>query len=440
MRKLLTLLIAGLLIGSSSLWGQTTSITISALSQWTSTGVTITPEAAVTIEASGQWCGAPWSCYGPEGTGGIAPSIFFAPGLSAGGLVGKVGNNSPFLVGSMCSFNGLDNGTGTLYLAFNDDLTGYYNNSGTLDVTITTTEEVGLTAPFSAAAPTIDGVIGATEWQDAQIYNLTFHSNVDQTTVTAPVYMLNDGTFLYCASTVQFSSSSTAYFGIYIDGDHSHSINGTMSEPHTDLGYNKAGTNSPLYPIYDAYWAEVPPCGVLWSDMVTPPSGADHAYSGSSELSYEFKIPLSDMTAAPGETIGIHFQFSPNSSIGYQYPSADYCDIASWPDLYIEPGSQQGGGILVYATSETTYGFYAASFDEDLPAILAEDGFTVTVTDRMATPEITAALLNGYDQLWIMSTDPAAPNRPQPSRHRGTRSWLPLHRFSQATSPQILVS
>ena len=145
MRKLTTLLIAMLLVSSSSLWGQTTSITISAqVSNWTSTGVTITPEMAITIEATGEWCGAPWSCYGPEGTGGIAPSAFLAPGLSSGGLVGKVGNNAPFLVGSTCSFNGQDHGTGTLYLAFNDDVTGYYNNSGTMDVTITTTEEGGI--------------------------------------------------------------------------------------------------------------------------------------------------------------------------------------------------------------------------------------------------------------------------------------------------------
>ncbi|MFH1700755.1 MAG: hypothetical protein ABIE07_09235 [Candidatus Zixiibacteriota bacterium] len=197
--------------------------------------------------------------------------------------------------------------------------------------------QTNLTAPVSDTPPTIDGVIGGTEWQDAQTYNLTFHSNVDQTTVDAPVYLLNDGTFLYCASTVPFPSAPTAYFGIYIDGDHSHSFNGIMSEPHTDLGYNKAGTNSPLYSIYNAYWAERPPCGVVQSDAVTPPSGAEHAFSGTGEISYEFKIPLSDMTVSPGETVGIHFMFSPGG-VGYMYPSADYCDIASWPDLYIEEG------------------------------------------------------------------------------------------------------
>jgi len=143
MKKSFLIIVIGLMVISSSLWGQTTNVTISAQSQWENTGVTITEEMTVTIEATGEWCGAPWSCYGPEGTGGIAPSSFLAPGLSAGGLVGKVGNNVPFFVGSSCSFEGQDHGTGTLYLAFNDNLSGYGDNSGTLDVTITTTEEGG---------------------------------------------------------------------------------------------------------------------------------------------------------------------------------------------------------------------------------------------------------------------------------------------------------
>lgn len=267
--------------------------------------------------------------------------------------------------------------------------------------------QTDLVAPYGGTPPAIDGVIGATEWHDAQAYSLVFHSNVDQTTVTTVVYFLNDGTFLYCASTVPFPSSPTAFFGVYIDGDNSNSINGVLSEPHIDLGYNKAGTSSPLYSIYDAYWAEVPPCGVVQSDAVTPPSGAAHAFSGTTEISYEFRMPLSDMTVGPGGTIGVHVMFSPGGA-GYMYPSADYCDIASWPDLYIEPGSQppHDGDILVYATCETDYGYFASSYDDDLPVILAEEGFSVDVTDRVMTPEITPTLLDNYSQLWIMSTDP----------------------------------
>ena len=110
MRKLLTLLIAVLLISSSSLWGQVTSITISAQSQWESTGVTITPEMAVTIEATGEWCGAPWSCYGPDGTTGIAPSAFLAPGLPSGGVLTYADIHRPIRTGEWGGLGGVSDG------------------------------------------------------------------------------------------------------------------------------------------------------------------------------------------------------------------------------------------------------------------------------------------------------------------------------------------
>ena len=194
--------------------------------------------------------------------------------------------------------------------------------------------QTNLTAPFSGTPPTIDGVIGGAEWQDAQSYNLTFHHYSDPYTEIVPVYLLNDGTFLYCASTAPAPYSPLTGFVIVIDGDHSHSINGTMSEPHRDLSYSKAGGPSGMN---DGYYAEVPPCRS--NQVVTPPAGAEHAYSGTYETSYEFKIPLSDMTTTPGETIGIFLHFSGGyGDLGlYLYPTVDFCAIADWPDLYIEP-------------------------------------------------------------------------------------------------------
>jgi hypothetical protein len=59
--------------------------------------------------------------------------------------------------------------------------------------------------------------------------------------------------------------------------------------------------------------------------------------------------------------------------------------------------------ILVYATSidgqyDKTY------FDDDLPAILENYGYSIFVTDRISTPEITSSLLSDYDELWFLST------------------------------------
>jgi hypothetical protein len=60
--------------------------------------------------------------------------------------------------------------------------------------------------------------------------------------------------------------------------------------------------------------------------------------------------------------------------------------------------------ILAYATKDAGDGYDMSYFDESLPTILANQGYSVDVTDRMTTPLITDALLSQYDQLWIFST------------------------------------
>jgi len=198
-------------------------------------------------------------------------------------------------------------------------------------------------------------VIDTTEWQDASQYNLNFvHDPIHDSIVAVPIYLLNDGTFLYCASHVPFDTAWEAYFGIFIDGDHSHTLNGVASEPHIDIGYNKAGTPSPRYPIYDAYWYLPPPCGAY--SPVTPPAGTDHAFSGTTEVSYEFKILLADLTALPGDTVGLHMQFGTGDSglAGYHFPIPPIpCDTANWaqlPHLVIESGGV-GDSLLIPSVS-----------------------------------------------------------------------------------------
>ncbi len=68
---------------------------------------------------------------------------------------------------------------------------------------------------------------------------------------------------------------------------------------------------------------------------------------------------------------------------------------------------QTKGNILVYSTADgQPPGNYPKDwFNVDLKATLEVYGYTVTVTDRIDTPEITSAFLTGYDQLWIMSAD-----------------------------------
>jgi hypothetical protein len=67
--------------------------------------------------------------------------------------------------------------------------------------------------------------------------------------------------------------------------------------------------------------------------------------------------------------------------------------------------TDRGGNILVYVTD--TNGFYPKEyFDQDLPQILVNHGYSVTITDRIETAVITSQLLSAYNELWIMSSNP----------------------------------
>jgi len=70
-----------------------------------------------------------------------------------------------------------------------------------------------------------------------------------------------------------------------------------------------------------------------------------------------------------------------------------------------EGNSENSGGILVYSTMSNPNLKYTKSwFDTDLPYILTDLGYSVQVTDRISTPEITISLLNDYDELWIITS------------------------------------
>lgn len=75
--------------------------------------------------------------------------------------------------------------------------------------------------------------------------------------------------------------------------------------------------------------------------------------------------------------------------------------------VLVLPAPTPAADILVYSTTvpPSEYEYPANWFDNDLPVVLHNAGHTVTVTDRVLTPEITPELLIGFDQIWILSTD-----------------------------------
>jgi formylglycine-generating enzyme required for sulfatase activity len=64
------------------------------------------------------------------------------------------------------------------------------------------------------------------------------------------------------------------------------------------------------------------------------------------------------------------------------------------------------GNILVYGTYDGGAPDYSrVYFDEELPSILGDYGYYVTVTDRTIESTITDTLLSAYDQIWILNSD-----------------------------------
>jgi PKD repeat protein len=64
-----------------------------------------------------------------------------------------------------------------------------------------------------------------------------------------------------------------------------------------------------------------------------------------------------------------------------------------------------GGNILIYITYDGGAGYDKSYFDNDVVAVLNNEGYAVTVTDRVTTPSIDSLLLSSYDQLWLVQTD-----------------------------------
>lgn len=102
--------------------------------EWSSnTKVPLVIGESFSVYATGTWNGSPSSAGGPDGDGKKIQGVL-ATDLPSGSLIGRIGDNPPFFVGS--HFSGKANGSGVLYLGMNDVPGLFRDNSGALDVTI----------------------------------------------------------------------------------------------------------------------------------------------------------------------------------------------------------------------------------------------------------------------------------------------------------------
>jgi uncharacterized membrane protein YraQ (UPF0718 family) len=109
---------------------------------------------------------------------------------------------------------------------------------------------------------------------------------------------------------------------------------------------------------------------------------------------------VNEMEGRGGIVFEAGFERFLNQSAG-RYDNSQYItNIAEW--LEDHNNSLNAGSILIYNTFRES-GLDNSVFNKNAPVLLKQQGeFNVAVTDRTETPELSAALLDQYSQLWII--------------------------------------
>ena len=190
------------------------------------------------------------------------------------------------------------------------------------------------TAPPITTAPNINGVVNSSEWSAASAYNLNFINSAGDLEPTT-WYFMNDGSYLYIGVKTSTSAHWDTIAGFGIDGNNDNYASGNPAGPHQDFTVGQACSSGwsghTSYVVYNG-----------GTTHVSPPSGLQRATYGSSNISYEFRIPISTLNMA-SDTIAIRFwllQGGLDSSL-YQFFYPEYTTgptwetVAQWPRLTI---------------------------------------------------------------------------------------------------------
>ena len=104
--------------------------------EWQDTGISVIIGQRVSLVASGQWSHGLSESGGMYGPGGYDKyeNAYLLPQARVGSLVGKIGLEPPFLIGTGTSF--VANVEGLLQLSMNDVPGSFYNNDGSVRVQI----------------------------------------------------------------------------------------------------------------------------------------------------------------------------------------------------------------------------------------------------------------------------------------------------------------
>ncbi len=151
---------------------------------------------------------------------------------------------------------------------------------------------------YNPSSPTIDGVLGANEWGTAYAATMDRADGGGQHDVG--LYFQHDGTSLFIGVDSQWGTGWDVYWEIYIDGDYSRTLNGSLSEPYVDVNICQQSPGG--WTGYKAYRTLPTIDGV----RVGFGSGGASASGGSTNVFYEFRFPLADLDVdlATDDSIG----------------------------------------------------------------------------------------------------------------------------------------
>jgi hypothetical protein len=170
-------------------------------------------------------------------------------------------------------------------------------------------------AKNSLSVPTIDGQINQTEWSNANSYSITFTRPDGMELKSGKLLLQHDGTWLYVGVNTEIKSGWDVYLCLKFDGNHDHILSGNSSLPHVDINVE--------YPSPGGWTGYIRYDYLVGSNAnpITAPTGTLRKSYGSTSVSYEYKIKLSDLSTSSGKTIGFYmFNYNyPMTGIGHVY-------------------------------------------------------------------------------------------------------------------------
>jgi hypothetical protein len=197
--------------------------------------------------------------------------------------------------------------SGHIFQASIQDLQAYSSVTPTVTVPLVTNPPI-----------VIDGAIAGNEWMEAWTSVETFVSGGSDAPIYSEIRLLHDGSFLYVAMATTLSAGWDSKGRLRIDGDNSMSLNGNPIAPYVDIQSEVGAPGS--WSGYTNYQALT---GPGQSTDVLPGAGESRASAGQGAVSYEFKVPLSDLNVASGSTIRLILTASPNATQMWHWPIYD---------------------------------------------------------------------------------------------------------------------